>query len=1002
MLHLRKFWSAPLCEEFSDGGMIVGNIDNALDGVPKIVTGSLQGTLRVHNPELRDSDAESTRVTSLLLEVQLEAPVLHLKLGRLLPDESGRLGLAVLHPQRLAVYKIEVCQVKTPQLDQKSTKPGSDMGTARVPRRHALVSQYSHCLSRNGKEFEAFNLCVGPFGRTNEHHDSIIVQSLQCCISMFDQNAEVFSRQLHEEFVLPGPLEYVTSCNGFATQNTSFEVELYECGALIGDVEHDSSCSSLCNGSCHRNHPMSPCGSSKSATMIVPRWSIDIGELAMYMLVGTISATKEDTRPSEGIICIGERNIFMLSPVSGALLARAGLDYEAVSPCMYNPDRFVSSSTKRRGDFVIVGETNGNVHFLTTPCTTKSVARPSFEDSSAPLMLAVFDMPTHPGMIVMLVDFGRLSLAYLGNQRTTGILSSKKGLSNDDVNVACVEAELNNLDVLLIPAAKSSSPGVDCNDRIECSSRCNADTVVVITEVMTPMMFRYAPNPRSMDIGRYRSSDVHAATVPWVLRCESEKTAKATAHRQGSPHAPATSGYAVALRVTENLIELATRIHTPEWTYCAVGGTSHPGICSAFVESRLYTRTCLSPTSMEAMVTASYTGMQYTRRAATTAFRLPMGLTSYVLKPSTQETNLKLIIDTNREAVSLNVLFDDLLQRDSGGVITTTPVISFMFCFADGEGAFRQLPGIQSPVPRSSTSAPSGPMHQRSEDEDINDSTEKPATASILVAKRGRYHLHAAVIPAMWLVADELCRRLTEHWSGAIKLAFNGEVQLSDLAALVDAYHDARTRLQAARVNLCDSSLGLQNLEVRFLTRSKDVLASSFESACSALKCKYLALTEGVNDVSCVQQECDRIARTLAASLRLILLRLRFKFSFTEEQADTLNLYFHPDVFTYNLTAAHDPGAGWEEFVEASLCFLLRAFSTQPGARRELLSFIDWNPWSPESDREVFLLAHVEHTTLSFPTSTENLKRYIALVISIMPTVKLQLVALGCRHFSGV
>eukprot|EP00634_Sargassococcus_sp_CCMP2135_P003601 CAMPEP_0198659740 /NCGR_PEP_ID=MMETSP1467-20131203/33564_1 /TAXON_ID=1462469 /ORGANISM="unid. sp., Strain CCMP2135" /LENGTH=979 /DNA_ID=CAMNT_0044396115 /DNA_START=1 /DNA_END=2940 /DNA_ORIENTATION=- len=964
--------------------MIVGNIDNALDGAPKIVTGSLQGTLRVHNPELYNSGAVSAQDASLLLEVQLEAPVLHLKLGRLLPGDSGRLGVAVLHPQRLAVYGVEMRQVNPPQIDQSKPEPDTVMGTTRLPQHHELVAHFSHYLSANGKEFDAFNLCVGPFCGSNEHNDSIVVQSLQCSISVFAQNTEIFSRQLHQEFVLPGPFEYVVSCNGFVIQNTSFEVELYKCGALMG-VGHDSSCASLVDGSCHRKHPVRTHDSSKSATMMVPSWSIDIGEVALYMLVGTMRATTEDIRPSEGIICIGERNIFMLSPRSGALLAQAGLNYEAISPCTYNPDRFVSGRTRRRGDFVIVGETNGNVHFLATPCETKSIVRPGFEDSSAPLTLAVFDMPRHPGMIVMLDDFGRLSLSYLGNQRATSALSTRKGNFKHDVNVANIEAELNNLELLTVSAANSTAnstrflhPRFDY-DGVECSNKFNADMVVVIREVSTALMFRYAPTARCMEFGRSISSEVHAAKKPWVFRCEPEAT---TQWRSPPLAHAASSGYDVALRVTASHLESATKVHTPEWTYCVVGATLHPGTCSTFLKAKLYTRTCLSPTSIEAMATASYTSVHNARRAATTAFRLPMGLYSYVFEPSIQEANFRLIIDTSREAVSLNILFDDLLQQDSAGFLTATSTISFVFCFTNGQTAFHRLLRIPMPAPMS---------------------TEKRATASILVTKqrgRYRYRLDAAVIPAMWLVADELCRRLTAHWSGAIKIAFNGDIPLSDLASLIDAYHAARARLQAASVKLCYSSLGLTDLEMRVLARCKDLLPSSVESAWSALKCKYGAVTACVNDVSYAQQECDRIARILAASLRLILLRIRFKFSFTEEHACTLNLYFCPDVFVYNLTAAHDPGAGWEELVSASLCFLLKAFSTEPDTRREVLCDIHWNPWSTENDHTASALTQVDRTTLLFPTSTEKLKRYFAVIIRIMPAVKLQLVALGCLHFA--
>lgn len=60
--------------------MAVGNVDNDISGSVKVVTGSLQGVLRVHHPAKADF-----RIEDLLLEQDLGAPILQVSVGRFIP-----------------------------------------------------------------------------------------------------------------------------------------------------------------------------------------------------------------------------------------------------------------------------------------------------------------------------------------------------------------------------------------------------------------------------------------------------------------------------------------------------------------------------------------------------------------------------------------------------------------------------------------------------------------------------------------------------------------------------------------------------------------------------------------------------------------------------------------------------------------------------------------------------------------------------------------------------
>ena len=87
-------------EEFDHGSMAVGNIDNSDPPAEKIVVGSQQGVLRIYAPS-----HPQFKVEDLILEERLDLPILQVLIGRFIPS-SNQLGLAVLHPGRLAVYEV--------------------------------------------------------------------------------------------------------------------------------------------------------------------------------------------------------------------------------------------------------------------------------------------------------------------------------------------------------------------------------------------------------------------------------------------------------------------------------------------------------------------------------------------------------------------------------------------------------------------------------------------------------------------------------------------------------------------------------------------------------------------------------------------------------------------------------------------------------------------------------------------------------------------------------
>jgi Bardet-Biedl syndrome 9 protein len=126
----------------------------------KIVTGSFQGLLRIYHPK-----QAGQQVDGLMLETNLDAPILQLSVGKFVPYASiyfslchcrvdshlvsliirnlNALALAVLHPRKLSVFLV------------RAIGGGSGGGPSHLE----LSRQYDHKLDRS-----AYNMCHGPFG----------------------------------------------------------------------------------------------------------------------------------------------------------------------------------------------------------------------------------------------------------------------------------------------------------------------------------------------------------------------------------------------------------------------------------------------------------------------------------------------------------------------------------------------------------------------------------------------------------------------------------------------------------------------------------------------------------------------------------------------------------------------------------------------------------------------------------------------------------------------
>lgn len=371
LFKLKEWWSTKLgCEQFSEGGLAVGNIHIAGGNEPKIVTGSLQGRLRVHDPQFSTDDART-----LLLDSQLNAPIIQLKIGNLVPQVAPNPALAVLHPCDLVVY---TC------IGHASTSIGKcNSDTCHLE----LIINYAHRVCVSGAGSHAFSMCLGPFGGAL-NHDLILLQCVDGRINAYEYDAEVFSRFL-EDCLAPGPLEYISCIDSFITSTPSLCVKCYKYQVLATACDHHE-----VNGES---------GSGITARRFVTSdWTCDVGEMVISLAVTQVASSSVCD-----IIALGEHSIFVLS-TRGAIKATKLLDFGPT--CLFLHTRYKSCAAVQQdcadyeihhgnskestsacadGNLIICASDTRVVFFWAASLKTAWVAHNTHGDKSLPLAISV-------------------------------------------------------------------------------------------------------------------------------------------------------------------------------------------------------------------------------------------------------------------------------------------------------------------------------------------------------------------------------------------------------------------------------------------------------------------------------------------------------------------------------------------------------------------------------------------------------------------------------------
>ncbi|XP_074509075.1 protein PTHB1 isoform X1 [Sebastes fasciatus] len=392
----RDWWSAVLGEgeEFDQGCLCVGDVDNSGTGHDKVVVGSYMGMLRIFSPHINKT-SESGIADALLLEVQLQNAIVQVELGKFVSC-SELLHLAVLHPRKCSIFSVSGTAGNVEHGDQYQLK---------------LV--YEHNLKRT-----VCNMTYGTFGGVGGHH-SMCIQSMDGMLMFFEQDSYSFGRFL-PGFLLPGPLVYNPRTDSFLTVSSARQLESYKYETLAVATEAES-----------RQDPDLPL--KTGGKRLTPDWTFVLGEQALDICVPSYS------HASSSIFILGERNLYCL---------RDNSHIRFMKKLEFNPSCFLPYASVTDGTTNLLIGNHTNMMLVYQDVTLKWAAQLSF----VPVAMRVVNFPEIKGVVVSLSSDGHLLCSYMG---TDPSFFSTPKVDAREADYEQVDAEMKKLQKYIREATRT-------------------------------------------------------------------------------------------------------------------------------------------------------------------------------------------------------------------------------------------------------------------------------------------------------------------------------------------------------------------------------------------------------------------------------------------------------------------------------------------------------------------------------------------------------------------
>ncbi|NWS55887.1 PTHB1 protein, partial [Chunga burmeisteri] len=392
----RDWWSTVLGEkeEFDQGCLCVADVDNSGSGQDKIIVGSYMGYLRIFNPH-PVTPGDGVQPEDLLLEVQLQEPILQVEVGKFVSGTEG-LHLAVLHCRKLCVYAVS-----------------GTVGNVEHGNQYQIKLMYEHNLQRT-----ACNMTYGPFGGV-KGRDLICIQSMDGMLMLFEQESYAFGRFL-PGFLLPGPLTYSSRTDSFITVSSCRQVESYKYQVLAFATDADERQETE-----QQKH--------SSGKRLAVDWVLNIGEQALDICVVSFD------QAVSSVFVLGERNFFCLKD-NGQIRFMKKLDY---SPSCFIPYCSVKEGTIN----TLIGNHSKMLNVYQDVTLKWATQLPHI-----PVSVKVANLQDLKGVIVTLSDSGHLQCSYLG---TDPSLFQAPRVDSREINYEEFDAEMKELQKIIKEATKT-------------------------------------------------------------------------------------------------------------------------------------------------------------------------------------------------------------------------------------------------------------------------------------------------------------------------------------------------------------------------------------------------------------------------------------------------------------------------------------------------------------------------------------------------------------------
>uniref|UniRef100_A0A3Q3MHC2 Bardet-Biedl syndrome 9 n=1 Tax=Mastacembelus armatus TaxID=205130 RepID=A0A3Q3MHC2_9TELE len=610
----RDWWSAVLGEgeEFDQGCLCVGDVDNSGTGHDKVVVGSYMGMLRIFSPHASKS-SEGDVTDAQLLEVQLQNAIIQVEVGKFVSC-SELFHLAVLHPRKLSVYSVSGTAGNVEHGDQYQLK---------------LV--YEHNLQRT-----ACNMTHGTFGGGTGHH-SLCIQSMDGMLMFFEQDSYSFGRFL-PGFLLPGPLVYNPRTDSFLTVSSARQLESYKYETLAVATEAE--------GRQDPDLPLKPGGKR-----LMPDWTFVLGEQALDLSVPSFSHS------SSSIFILGERNLYCLRD-NGQIRFMKKLEF--------NPSCFLPYATVMDGTTNLLLGNHTNMLLVYQDVTLKWAAQLSF----VPVAVRVANFLELKGVVVSLSSDGHLLCSYMGTdpsffstpkvdareadyEQVDAEMKKLQKIIRDATRTQDILPKTNTDDDLIVTAVVSSSmdsPSVNTHTHTHTHTQFHTQTdssfLLSLSAAGSDPRYQRPARPFSSCPGELRSHLISLLLVlcrlvsspllMWSLLCLQVKV-KASCVLQSSK---LTVSVQPPLAVTQDQFVLEPM---------GVGSSTVVAF-SVFLNGRY------PPTDLTGDITVSYSSPTGVPRVLQARFSLPLVLVCVPSSP-TRTTKFKITVDTNQPPVDLRSIF---------------------------------------------------------------------------------------------------------------------------------------------------------------------------------------------------------------------------------------------------------------------------------------------------------------------------------------------------------